>query len=56
MEEKEFKEIDENETEEVSAGGSNFLTCRRCGCRLSVGKWRDNGGYCSKCLRIIRGL
>lgn len=39
--------------EQVS-GGAYGLTCQRCGCHLSVCKWRDNGGYCSRCLRILR--
>jgi hypothetical protein len=58
MEEKEIKNtlhnvLDDTAAEQV-AGGREGLTCRRCGCHLSVVKWRDYGGYCMKCLQIIR--
>ena len=48
--------LTDNNAEQVSGGVRDpyGLTCQRCGCHLSVGKWRDNGGYCTRCLAIIR--
>ena len=45
--------LDDTAAEQV-AGGREGLTCRRCGCHLSVIKWRDYGGYCMKCSQILR--
>ena len=45
--------LTDNNAEQVS-GGREGLNCRRCGCHLSVGKWRDYGGYCMKCSQILR--
>ena len=48
--------LTDNNAEQVSGGARDpyGLTCKRCGCHLSVVKWRDNGGYCMKCLQILR--